>query len=469
MKRSKKMLVLLAALALLVGGYYLVTALTKEPDVTTADAGSYELSGLTADNLTSLSWTNNGEAVALQKTADGWVKPDDADYPLDQTAASTLADALIGLKGTRELTGTLTASDYGVTDESFAVTAKLSDGTETVYTMGAATPLDEQYYLKASGKDAIYTVESDLSTTFSKGYNELAVKESLPAIGTATQVSVGTAVNQTLDSTSGRWARTGTAELADTSKVDSLISGIGDLALGSLVTYSADDAALAIYGLDAPTTVTVHSTNADDAAQTFALELGAADADGTNRYARIVGSRMVYLMDAASLTDVLAATDDSLRDLTLTSMTWDELSEMTLRWGDASRTIRHTYTAATTAEAIAATAEATDAPAATEATEAPVPAESVTVDGAEADLATCKALFDALSGEAATGVADTVDASSAVVLSIVLQSADGASETLTLHEHDADSYWLESACERKLLVSADTIDKLIRQAKALAK
>lgn len=463
MKRSKKMLVLLAALVVLVGGYYLVTALTKEPDVSTAAEGSYDLCGLTADNLTGLSWMHDGEAVTLQKTQDGWMKTDDAAYPLDQDAAQALADTLLQLKGTRELTGVTTLSDYGLTDESFSVTATTADGTEATLQMGDETPLDEQYYLKVSGKDAVYTVEETLATAFAKGYNELAVKETLPQIGTAHEVTITGTVSQRLDSQSGRWARTGTAELSDTSKVEALVGSIGELSLDTLVTYNADDAALTAYGLDAPTAVTVLYTDADGAEQTFALEIGGADTSGTYCYTRVAGSRMVYLMTADSLTAVLAANDNSLRNLTLSTVTWEELSEMTLRWGNAICVIDHSY------EAAAETGAAPTAEAATEAAETPAAAESATVNGKAADPEACKALLTALTGETATGVADSVDEQSEAVLSITLQNLDGTSETLTLHEHDADSYWLESDCERKLLVNADTIDKLIRQAKALAK
>ncbi|MGN0762982.1 MAG: hypothetical protein ACI4MK_06325, partial [Aristaeellaceae bacterium] len=55
-----------------------------------------------------------------------------------------------------------------------------------------------------------------------------------------------------------------------------------------------------------------------------------------------------------------------------------------------------------------------------------------------------------------------------LVLSIHVTSDEGMEATLTIAEYDADSYQL-TMNGRSVLVSADAVDKLVRQVKQLAK
>ena len=54
------------------------------------------------------------------------------------------------------------------------------------------------------------------------------------------------------------------------------------------------------------------------------------------------------------------------------------------------------------------------------------------------------------------------------VLTIEVRSVSGMEATLTIAEYDADSYQL-TMDGRTVLVSADAVDKLVRQVKQLAK
>lgn len=471
MKRGKKMLALLLTLAVLVGGYFAVTALTKEPEVTQA-GGEYAVADVTNDNLTAMEWTYNDQTITLQKTDTGWQNASDAAYPLDQQKAQTLADTLTQMKGTRELTGDLTLSDYGLAQPAFTVKATTKDGATVEYLMGDATALTSEYYVKVSGKDAIYTVADSLSDVFSKGLNELAQLETIPAIGEMSHVALSGALDQTYDAQSERWARTGTQEWSDTAQIEALNDEIKALAFDSLVTYSADTAKMAEYGLADGQTLTVESTVTDadnkTAPSTLKLMLGGTDAASGNRYAKLEDSQMVYLIKSDSLTALSATTDDTLRDKTVSDMTWDDLRGMTLAWNDAEHVLSHTVQAVPEASAAPEASEASTTSTAPESTAAPETAETVTFDGAFIDAQIGKDLLSALTAKA-TGAAGDAKADAAVVLRATLTGADGQTQTLTLREYNASSYYLESDCERKLLVSADGIDQLVRQAKALVK
>ena len=99
MKRGKKMLLLLAALCVLVGAYYLTKALTKEPEVADTE-GSYEIAAVTTDTLTEMSWKNGDDTITLKKTDAGWAYAPDETFPLNQDKAGEMADSLAALKGT---------------------------------------------------------------------------------------------------------------------------------------------------------------------------------------------------------------------------------------------------------------------------------------------------------------------------------------------------------------------------------
>ncbi len=455
MKRGKKTLLLLAALGVLVGAYYLTKALTKEPEV--ADTkGSYEIAAVTADTLTEMSWKNGDDTITLKKTDAGWAYAPDETFPLNQDKAGEMADSLAALKGTRELTGDMKLSDYGLETPAFTVSVKTADAAYT-YQMGDKTTLTSEYYVKLADKDAIYTVSKSLSDIFSASLNDLAVMPSIPAIGDATSLTIGEAVNQTYDTAQGVWKRAGTEELSATASVTDLIDKLKNLTFKSIVSWKADAAALATYGLDKPTEVVVASavTQADASVvkAVFELEIGSAGTDGV--YARLKDSDIVCLIDSSAASALTGATDDSLRDMTVLAVTFDNMRAVTLTAGGATAELSCTVTQtqSTTADAQAADAAKTQE------------TRTYTLNGAQTDADTAATLYSALSALKGTGIAVSRSGAETTVLTAAVTDANGNTQTITLNEYDADNYVLDSACERRLLVSADTVDSLARKIK----
>lgn len=195
MKRSKKMLLLLIALVLCVGGYYGVQLLGSDTASVSEEAGTFALNSHTADDLTGLSWSNNDERFAFTLSDGAWSVTADPAFPLNQTDVQSMADDLLALVGTRQLDGVTDLAAYGLAEPTFSVTASWSDGTSTTYAVGDETPFGDGYYISLGQEHVIYTITDDISDIFDTTLNDLAVLESIPAATAATRLTIADGSN----------------------------------------------------------------------------------------------------------------------------------------------------------------------------------------------------------------------------------------------------------------------------------
>ena len=436
MKRSIKLLLLALVLALCVGGYFGVQQFSQTQQVS-EEAGTFELTARVADDLTGLRWTADDAAFDLTCDGGAWQRADDGAFPLDQDKVQAMADDLLALTATRRIEDVTSPADYGLAEPAFTVTARWKDGTETTYAMGDATPFGDGYYLQLSGQDrVIYTVADDLSDIFDTTMNALAVLETIPAVEDVTRLSVGdsldlqrVSVSQTINPDQLWYAAGG----YPVDGAEDLVADAQAIAWDTLVTASATAEELTAWGLDdAATAVTLYG--GEDTA--VSVLLGDTDEDG-NYYARLPESAMVYTVSATDVSDLLTATAEGMRSATILALPYDQVQTATLTAGSAVYTV-------TPADA----ATATDL----EGGEAANPGEDLW------------ALVLGLTAKGEPKAAVPGD----TVLTIEVRSVSGMEATLTIAEYDADSYLLTME-ERTALVSADEVDKLVRQVKQLAK
>ena len=436
MKRSIKLLALVVVLALCVGGYYGVQHFNQTQQVS-EESGTFDLTAKLADDLTGLSWTAGDTAFDLVYDGSVWQLADDPAFPLDQDKTQTMADDLLALTATRKIEDVTSPADYGLAEPAFTVTAGWKDGTETTYAMGDDTPFGDGYYLLLSGQDTvIYTIEDDLSDIFDTTMNALAVLETIPTAENVTRLTVGDSLDLTLAETSltinpdQLWYA---AEGYPVDGAETLVEAAQDIAWDELVTASASDEELTAWGLDdAATAVTLY--DGDKAGMTILL--GNTDDDG-NYYACLPGSTMVYTVAAADVSDLLTATAEDMRSETILSLPYEQVKSATLTAGSAVYTLE--------------------------------PADVATdtdLEGQEAAEDPGEDLWTLVLGLTAAG--EPEGSAGDLVLSIHVTSDEGMEATLTIAEYDADSYQL-TMDGRTVLVSADAVDKLVRQVKQLAK
>lgn len=436
MKRSIKLLVLVVVLALCVGGYLGVQQLNQTQKVS-EETGTFDLTARVAEDLTGLSWTANDTTFDLTHDGGAWQRTDDPAFPMDQDKTQAMADDLLALTATRKIENVTSPADYGLAEPAFTVTARWKDGTETTYAMGDDTPFGDGYYLLLSGQDTvIYTIEDDLSDIFDTTMNALAVLETIPAAENVTRLTVGDSLDLALAEASltinpdQLWYA---AEGYPVDGAEDLVEAIQTISWDELVTASASDEELTAWGLDdAATAVTLY----DGENAVVSILLGNTDDDG-NYYARLPGSTMVYTVAAADVSDLLTVAAEDMRSATILSLPYEQVQTAALTAGSAEYTLEP-----------ADVATATDL----EGGEAANPGED---------------LWALVLGLTAKGEPEAAVPGD-TVLTIEVRSVSGMEATLTIAEYDADSYLLTME-ERTALVSADEVDKLVRQVKQLAK
>ena len=167
MKRGKKTILLLCAMAVMIGGSISVRQHQKTETVSET-AGTFDLTEKTINDLTGLSWSKDGTVYSFVCIDGTWTTTDQPAGPETHNSVQAMAEKLVGLQATRKLSDVKSLADYSLETPVFSVTAKWKDGTGTTYSMGDATPFAGGYYLNLSGQDGtIYTISSSLADTFS--------------------------------------------------------------------------------------------------------------------------------------------------------------------------------------------------------------------------------------------------------------------------------------------------------------
>ncbi len=444
MNRGKKMLALLIVLAVMLGGYYAVQQSNKTTSVSET-SGTFDLTAKTADDLTGISWTTEDTTLSfILNEAGEWETTDTPAWPVDQSAVQTLADKLLALQGTRKLEDVTSLADYGLDAPTITVTATWKDASTTTYTMGDATPFADGYYLKLSTQDnVIYTIATSLSTTFNKTQKELVAMEEIPTISEASSITVGTTFAAVKKSESitvnpdQLWYDAATDAPLTASKVEALVSAAKAIAWDELVTAVATEDELTGYQLDEANATIITMTGDEDASMT--LLIGGEDGAG-NRYARLPGSSMVYTVEADDVSSLLSANSDDMWISALVPLPWSALKTATLETG------KGTYTIVKAAEETEATATDTEE----------------TTDDSEAD----ETLWNKVTALTATDrLSEATDGDT--VLTITAQDDAGRTITVVIREYSADSYQAQVDGEKTLLISADTIDTLVRTIKSM--
>lgn len=421
MRRGKKMIVLLGLLCVLLGGYVWLGGQEQEDGVSEQE-GVFPLWQEDAD-VASLSWTQDGETFTFIKGENVWQRQGDADFPVNQTALANLADTIAGLSATTELTDVSQPADYGLDEPAFSVSAADADGQTVTFDMGDATPFEDGYYVRVTGRDAVYVIEESLADAFDKSLAQLATMEEMPAVLQATRLTVGDTLDVTYDEEMDAWRDTATGEALDGDAVKSLVSVATDLAWSELITTDATDEELAEWKLDDAQAVAVTLYSGDVAERTVLL--GDKNAE-TDRYARLPDSRMVYTFYADDADDLLEASIDTLWQKQPVTMTAEELGEAAFTWEGGQAVLTAADSESTTAQSV-------------------------------------MEQLGAIEGTARVALEEPGE----TVLTVQLTDGEGVAQTLSFHAYDVDSYLLPITDAHGMLVPAQDVDKLIRMLKQL--
>ena len=483
MSRGGRLLALLAVLAVLCGGYFVVTNMTQKEAVIET-GGSFEVAGLTPDEITSMAWQNGDETIRLVRADGVWSLDGEANFPLKQDVADELASDIAALEATHTVTGGADAADYGLDEPAFTVTVENDSGDTLVYQMGAKNDVTGEYYLRFSENDAIYTIASSLAATFDYNRASLLDAPVIPSLDGATRLVIaGTDadVDQAYyaDSTgmtytdAYHWFNVtadNVVKPSDADSVQALLTKISNVALTDCCDYNATEESLAGYGLS-PARLTVEVEYVPDGAESeteyerFALYIGAQDEETGLYYAALPDSPLVFRVSADTAEALLSARNDDLRADDVLLMNWDGVTGIEFTLDGATHTLLREENAAE--PSATRTVETTETGGVAE-TAAAEPRRVWLLDGVEVSEDAVAQLEKSLDALTSAGVAEPSEGGAEVLRMAILRDGESFDRVeLSFSAYDAQNYLYELMGEKRLLVSADKVDAIVRQLRYL--
>ena len=483
MSRGGRLLALLAVLAVLCGGYFVVTNMTQKEAVIET-GGSFEVAGLAPDEITSMAWQNGDETIRLVRADGVWSLDGEANFPLKQDVADELASDIAALEATHTVTGGADAADYGLDEPAFTVTVENDSGDTLVYQMGAKNDVTGEYYLRFSENDAIYTIATSLAATFDYNRASLLDAPVIPSLDGATRLVIaGTDadVDQAYyaDSTgmtytdAYHWFNVtadNVVKPSDADSVQALLTKISGIALTDCCDYNATEESLAGYGLS-PARLTVEVEYVPDGAESeteyerFALYIGAQDEETGLYYAALPDSPLVFRVSADTAEALLSARNDDLRADDVLLMNWDGVTGIEFALDGATHTLLREENAAE--PSATRTVETTETGGVAE-TAAAEPQQVWLLDGVEVSEDAVAQLEKSLDALTSAGVAEPSEGGAEVLRMAILRDGESFDRMeLSFSAYDAQNYLYELMGEKRLLVSADKVDAIVRQLRYL--
>lgn len=330
MKKRTTLIILVAVLVVGIGGYFLVSALTGQPETAPEETTPQKIAELDAGTITAMRWQFLGEDLRLEKQGDAWTYPADDAFPLTASVPTAMVTAAAGLQAVETVNGAGELSEYGLDEPGLTVVITTADGSETTFTVGSYNSFKEAYYLQMNGgTDTLWLVDGTFPDAFAYTLFDMIEMESIPTITYVQQVEITANGETLLLQQPEDTAALGTDEKTvwftevedalkplDATKVATLYNLLAEMAWQSCVAYNATDADLPTCGLDEPAiTATLNyeirtsqptGETDEDGSEiteevvtplTFTLIIGGESDDG-GRYAKMPGSPMVYTISA---------------------------------------------------------------------------------------------------------------------------------------------------------------------------
>lgn len=330
-KRSFRLLCMIGAFGILLGGYGMLSHFTAQKE-TAATADTITVAAVEEDQITAISWTYQDKTISLtQQENGGWINSEDEAMPIDKDKVAEMLSGLESVVSTRSIENPESLGDYGLDEPACSIHVTELDGTVLDFSIGDYNSVSGQYYLLY--QDTVYLVDSTLLSAYSVTEQDLIAYETLPDLSDTVSISITSGSSQLtlVHETEGMEAYTYNADAytwfyqqednytpLSTSAVSELKSEISGISFLSCESWNADS--LAEYGLSQPAgTVTVtyledNEEQADSAEepaeQTITLLLGDYTEDGC--YAMLEGSNMVYTIDASTADALMLASVDGL-------------------------------------------------------------------------------------------------------------------------------------------------------------
>lgn len=341
MKRSKRLITLVAILAVVcVATFALTKYEKKQEEIQNSDAVILEIS---PDSVESVSWEISGEGLAFHKGENGWLYDDDEAFPVNEEEITDILSHFESFGVSFIIENVEEYSQYGLDNPEGTIKLATADASYELK-LGDFSKMDEQRYVDI-GDGNVYLVSEDPADYMQTDLSSMILHDETPDFEQVVDIRFAGAEDYTInyaeESTNSYskddtyfTKKDGETVPLDPEIVTTYLDTIESLSLVNYATYNATDEELASYGLDEPElSVTVNYTYTDEdenkVSDSYILHIGqnqeelkeAEEAEANEeedipevtKYVRIGDSQIVYELDDSSYETLAAASYDDLR------------------------------------------------------------------------------------------------------------------------------------------------------------
>ncbi len=332
-KRKKKnkalpLIILVGILAVLVVAYAALSSANDKREAEEAAAANVDTTIMLAQQdyttITELKWKTDGDWISLTQSGGKWTLTEDGKFPLDQTKAAQLGNAIASIGAMRAVEEG-SAEQYGLDNPTCEIHVSYGAGTTYKYAIGSHNSFNDAYYFR-DDDGAFYMIASGLLTYFQVDLHDLILLDAGLDYMTDADLVSFTVTDGERSQTFTQTATESTAEDGTTTTVydadvTDLYGLFCELDLLSWEDYHADaDEMAAVYGIDGSKTLTLTykksvnvsgETTSDGSSTgtttkvdaTYEIRFGSY-ADGTAWYSP-KGSTIVYTASADIVEQIL--------------------------------------------------------------------------------------------------------------------------------------------------------------------
>jgi len=326
MKKSTLLVILLAGI---LGGYVYYTEF-RHPKEKPSENASEQLYKFSADDITSLRITRQGEGqpLELHRGEQGWVISSPVEAQADRSTLETLTSALTRAAASRHLAADpARLKEFGLDPPAVTLEIHLKSGPDQRLELGVKDFSGFSVYARQGGAKDVLLLSDSLLTELTRPVNELRNRALLLLNSwTLTEVDFRTPKSKfRLEKKGNYWEVVEPRALpGDDGEASSFGSSLSSARFTEVVEEQAHD--LGRYGLTAPE-ISIH-VRADTGAEGTLL-VGKKE-DG-KYFARDAARSMVFRVDESVLKKFLDASIDSLRDKHLLRAQADDFAKVSIR------------------------------------------------------------------------------------------------------------------------------------------
>lgn len=162
MKKQKKQLILMIALLIvLVGGYFGLVKYNEWSQQKELDEAQSEVTYVTqldAENIEKISYDYEGETISLAKNGETWVYEGDTSLSIIQSTVETMAERMAEIQAQQTIPDVTDMEQYGLGENARRVKVNTADTTYS-FLIGDYNSAASGYYWGVEGENTAYVVD----------------------------------------------------------------------------------------------------------------------------------------------------------------------------------------------------------------------------------------------------------------------------------------------------------------------